>query len=297
MLKATHDKPTCRCTRFLGNNVQKGDRMSSGARGVLLCVLICAISAGAVVREEPYDWYLTNRILYGLKMNVSPNVTIQVWNAQCWGAQYFPNRFNFDPFLYTGWDIVPGFNARLFTLFDNASVFLGGDIYMLKRLEHTGDSIDPGQPKTIFRPRANLTLGKPIGTRGASLTWTHRFERLMQRQWKSGPDVWLLLQSFRYRSTLKLSAPSFTALKISPYTYYEAFTPSVLNYFYAFQWELGVSFQPIKGLSVSLADNIDISPDRPGWTIHELNLYVFYTIDVAKPLQAAIEAIRSKNYY
>jgi hypothetical protein len=251
-------------------------------------------------RDVQPDRYLCERALEGLKVKVADNFTLGCWTAQYWGTAYFPNRFRFDPLIYQGYDVVPGFTADLGKIIGNTKLSLGGEYYyMWRNWEYDGE---PSIEHSRFR--GNIIVSTPfnvpvLGT--CSMGVTQRFERVMQQKW-SKLDQQTFLQTegwnrvagvansfLRLRTTFKLSTPGYTSLKIAPYASYEGF--NYLNHIqfavdpFYYETEIGFSMSPAKGLSFSLGDQIQSTPNmRVGWEAHQISFYVFYTLDYSKQI-------------
>ncbi len=237
--------------------------------------------------EETLTLTRSHRILSGLKAKFTDD-----FSAQTFGAVYLGDGPQYkiasatDPYAYNGWDLVPGFSLELGEIFNGIKLSTGGDLYLLNRVFQKG-----AEELFEYRPRWNVVLTKPLAI-GGSVQWTSRFERSSQLwyQFPERPDgsggttqVKETTQQkamYRYRSALKISGPQYTGIKLSPYIYSESFNQREAGEYYS-ETELGVSFSPIQGLGISLADNFQMK-FRPDEIIknHMLCIYAFYTMDL-----------------
>ena len=260
-------------------------------------VLICAscfafTSAQTETTTSAFEnktFFWTQRYLGGLKVKVDKNFT-----ATSWGAIYFGDGAQYktesDPYNYSGWDAVPGFNYELGEIFNGIKASTGGDLYLTHRVQEKGHV-----EMEEVRPRWNFALTKPFSF-GGSVQWISRFERQMLSKYKINPQCdtnnlnCVTVRKFaqgtsysRYRSTLKISGPSFLNWKLTPYAYSESFNlKSGSGGWYFSETEFGINFSPFNGVNMSFADNLQaLFREDEIIKNHMLCLYAFYTIDLS----------------
>ncbi len=255
---------------------------------LLLLASFCVAQTGSSGEEKTQSVFRSHRLLGGLKVKLDKDFTLSTFGAVYLGdGPQYKVASRTDPYSYNGWDIVPGFSLEMGELFNGIKLSMGGDLYLLTRIFQKGE-----EEMFEYRPRWNVALTKPLSF-GGSIQWTSRFERTMQ-EWYQFPyrtdangdstRVKELTQKrsvYRYRSALKLSAPKYTGYKISPYIYSESFNEREQIDFYS-ETELGVNFEPFKGISVSLADNFQLKYRADDIVKnHMLCLNAFYTLDLS----------------
>lgn len=236
--------------------------------------------------EKLKESFRSHRALGGVRVKVEKDVTVGIFGASYFGTgpQYKVDSLT-NPYKYIGWDVVPGFSVEFGEIFSGIQLSMGGDVYFLERIFYDGESV-----LSEYRPRWNVFLTKPLPF-GGSVQWGQRFERsittwanIREIEDENGNIIRSLVPSQvfatnQYRSLLRLNAPSFTDFKITPYVYSEAFNQLGTD-FYS-ETEFGITFAPVRGLSVSLADNFQL---RYGGSElirnHLLCLYAFYTLDL-----------------
>ncbi len=253
---------------------------------------MCMLFAQTEPEPETPDRFRSHRTLFGVKCKLSDNFTVQGFRADYFGSgSQYKTKEDTEPYEYTGWDMVPGVSMGIGELFGGIKLSVGGDIYFLSRIQGKG-----AEQYEEYRPRFNVFLTKPLSF-GGFVQWGQRFERRAQKNYNFpmectyGPtgdtlgckEVKFLKKQFikyRYRSMLKIMAPSFTPVKIAPYAYSESFNEGGGDFFS--ETEVGFNFKPYKGFSISLADNIQLkyTEDRI-ITNHLLCIYGFYTFDLS----------------
>jgi hypothetical protein len=218
------------------------------------------------------------------------------WSALYYGNGYYPARSLDKPTLYQGYDIVPGFVIGVGKILGETKFSVGGDYYYFWRnWEKTNDQPSIKQN----RLRANFILSTPFWGK-FNLTVTQRFERITQKRFQRELDTvtytrhgdfkWLdytqIFSWMRHRTTYKVSFPSFTSLNIAPYASYEGFLTTIASPddSYYMEAEFGFSMSPFKGISISLADQIQKLPQSDIPEAHQITLNLFYTLDLRKTL-------------
>lgn len=240
------------------------------------------------VDQTPPMFYRSHRVLGGLKLKLDKRFTLTNFGALYFGdgAQY-RDAERTDPYAYNGWDWIPGFLFDYGEVVDGIKFSTGADIYITDRRLTKGF-----EERVEYKPRWNVILTKPLAF-GGSVQWISRFERAFKETYllkkinadgsiEKVDELRLLTTVYRYRSTLKLTSPSFTKLQITPYVYSESFSArNKLEQYYS-ETEFGTSFTPVKGLSISLADNYQMSyREEDVIRNHMICLYAFYTIDLS----------------